>query len=69
MTRKPLSTKTIRNVHRRKKCHLCKCKLTRFEGSIHHIIPIEKGGTNRYSNLMLLCESCHKKIHKEGGNG
>jgi hypothetical protein len=29
----------------------------------HHITPLSKGGSNRLSNLVLLCESCHKKEH------
>ncbi|NLE27797.1 MAG: hypothetical protein GX625_21165 [Clostridiaceae bacterium] len=31
---------------------------------IHHVVPRSKGGTNRLDNLVLLCEKCHKKIHK-----
>ncbi len=35
---------------------------------VHHKIPLSKGGTNDYSNLMSLCTSCHSAITaKEGG--
>ncbi len=30
---------------------------------VHHITPLSKGGSNKLSNLVLLCESCHKKEH------
>ncbi|MGG3443836.1 HNH endonuclease [Bacillus nitratireducens] len=30
---------------------------------IHHIVPLAKGGTNRVSNLVMLCLECHGKIH------
>jgi hypothetical protein len=29
----------------------------------HHVIPLSKGGTNRLSNLRLLCERCHQQEH------
>lgn len=30
---------------------------------IHHIVPLAFGGTNRLSNLVRLCSSCHSKAH------
>ena len=30
---------------------------------IHHTVPLAKGGTNRISNLVMLCLECHGKIH------
>ena len=32
---------------------------------VHHIIPLGKGGSNRLDNLILLCEKCHKQIHRK----
>lgn len=29
----------------------------------HHKISLSRGGSNRLENLILLCESCHKKQH------
>ena len=31
--------------------------------SIHHIIPLSKGGTNEYTNLLLVRKEAHKLIH------
>ncbi len=30
---------------------------------VHHILPLNQGGTNVESNLISLCHSCHMKIH------
>lgn len=32
-------------------------------GQHHHIIPMVYGGSNSASNMVLLCEKCHIKIH------
>lgn len=29
----------------------------------HHIIQIQKGGTNGHHNLVLLCNPCHAEVH------
>lgn len=46
-------------------CPVCKENLvfTEEQRHIHHIIPREKGGGNHPSNLMMLHQSCHNKIH------
>ena len=30
---------------------------------LHHITPLSRGGSNKISNLELLCEDCHSKEH------
>lgn len=30
---------------------------------VHHVLPISLGGNNEYSNLITLCNPCHKKAH------
>lgn len=30
---------------------------------LHHIKPLSKGGSNKITNLILLCENCHSKEH------
>lgn len=29
----------------------------------HHIVPLGRGGSNRLSNLVLLCRDCHDAAH------
>lgn len=29
----------------------------------HHIVPVSQGGDNRLSNIVPLCNECHKKAH------
>lgn len=43
-------------------CQICGAKHIRLE--VHHIVYRSKGGTDDEDNLITLCESCHKKIHK-----
>ena len=35
---------------------------------VHHIVPLSRGGTNQFTNLMSLCQSCHTKTHYELGD-
>lgn len=35
---------------------------------VHHLVPLSKGGTNKWENLMSLCKSCHTKKHLELGD-
>ena len=37
-------------------------RLTPME-EVHHILPVNRGGSNDDSNLMSLCHSCHQWIH------
>lgn len=32
----------------------------------HHIVPVAQGGTNRWENLMPLCEGCHARRTRRG---
>jgi 5-methylcytosine-specific restriction endonuclease McrA len=35
----------------------------RFWGDVHHIIPLQAGGKDEWSNMTLLCNGCHKEVH------
>ena len=50
-------------------CERClsKGKYTPME-EVHHIIPVNRGGSNDDSNLMSLCRSCHEQMHIELGD-
>lgn len=43
-------------------CQICGAKHTKLE--VHHIVYRSKGGTDDEDNLITLCETCHKKVHK-----
>jgi RNA-directed DNA polymerase len=46
------------------KCPVCGDTLFNNEEiQLHHTIPKNKGGTDRYSNLTLLHLFCHQQIH------
>ena len=30
---------------------------------VHHILPVDRGGSHADENLMSLCNSCHAKVH------
>ena len=50
-------------------CEMClkEGRLTPVE-EVHHIIPVSRGGSNDFSNLMSLCQSCHTKLHHDLGD-
>ena len=43
-------------------CQCCKTKKGTLH--VHHIIYRSQGGSDEESNLITLCETCHKKLHK-----
>ena len=50
-----------RDQHR---CQAPGCTNTRFL-EIHHIKPLQNGGTNDLENLVTLCSSCHRLRHRD----
>lgn len=50
-------------------CERClkKGRITPVE-EVHHILPVNRGGTNEESNLMSVCKRCHNQIHIELGD-
>ncbi|MGA1846219.1 RNA-guided endonuclease IscB [Deferribacter abyssi] len=47
-------------------CRLCKNKTKNKVLEVHHLIPRNKGGTDKPDNLITLCRTCHKLIHEKG---
>ena len=45
----------------RRHCKNCGAHGTRLD--VHHVVPINVGGTNNLGNLLTLCFKCHQKIH------
>ena len=43
------------------KCRHCP---SRKDLQVHHIVPLEKGGTDDLSNLLTLCDECHKTLNQ-----
>lgn len=33
--------------------------------TLHHIVPLSWGGISSEDNVITLCETCHRKVHKE----
>jgi hypothetical protein len=48
------------------KCQRCQNNLldSNLVPEIHHKLPVYLGGSNKKSNLVLVCQPCHKFIHK-----
>ena len=42
-------------------CELCCARDTKLD--VHHVIPVEEGGTDDQDNLVCLCRHCHQTIH------
>lgn len=50
-----------------KACEMPKCNNDPYE--VHHIKYLEDGGTDAYSNLIVLCSNCHKDAHGKNPTG
>ena len=47
-------------------CFDDKCKIcgSNHKLNIHHIIPLALDGKNNINNITVLCEKCHRDIHR-----
>jgi len=50
------------------RCRGAGCGSARFL-SVHHKVPRAAGGTNDPDNLITLCGSCHRAVHRHGPRG
>lgn len=41
----------------------CNCRAEDQTLDCHHVVPIGSGGTNRLTNLKIVCRHCHELIH------
>lgn len=46
-------------------CQMCGKSVKEKKINLHHIVPKSQGGTDRSSNLALLHETCHNKLHRQ----
>ena len=46
-------------------CRICGENGRQLELHVHHIIPIDKYGSNHKNNLITLCHKCHNKQHPD----
>lgn len=46
------------------RCQHCGRREGNADLHVHHIRPVEKGGTNDLENLTTLCLLCHNKLHR-----
>ncbi len=48
------------------KCFMIDCNFG-YGSEVHHIQPLSRGGTNNFSNLIILCKVCHNinKLHSK----
>ena len=67
MTEKEIRTEFNRESFRRmlKQELGCQCVNCGSEDNVqyHHIVPVALGGTNRVTNIVPLCYSCHRAAH------
>jgi len=45
------------------RCQAAGCRNTRFL-QVHHLVPLEFGGTDEVKNLATLCRECHRWVHE-----
>jgi len=60
-----LHNRKIYNLEFKQQCGNCK---TVDNLQIHHIVPLALGGTNNTTNMVVVCEMCHGKIHGNTNN-
>ena len=41
-------------------CYVCLCRAVQW----HHIVQLSMGGVDSHLNLVPLCHSCHKRVHR-----
>ena len=66
--RNPIITRLLKQLHNLN-CQLCGCEFFYKKGrrarysEIHHIKELSKGGSQATENCLVLCDTCHSKMH------
>lgn len=42
-------------------CQWCECSLTPETATTDHLVPLSRGGSNRWDNLCLACVGCNRR--------
>jgi 5-methylcytosine-specific restriction endonuclease McrA len=42
------------------RCRSCGCSTPPRFGAVDHVVPLYLGGSSSVSNLVLLCDDCHR---------
>lgn len=50
----------------RHRCANCRASGPDVTLDVHHVVPRGRGGSDRMSNLVLLCRRCHDAAHGKG---
>ena len=56
-------SKISRLVSQKAKCHITQQPLIKGEIATHHIVPVSKGGTDEYENVIIIQSQVHDIIH------
>lgn len=63
MSNRNISYLNLRDEVLRRYDNKCACCKREVRLEIHHIVPVSLGGSDEITNLVPLCESCHKAAH------
>jgi hypothetical protein len=61
----PNKTREAVKVRDRSRCLNCGADGEDVKLDVHHIVPRGQGGSDRMSNLVLLCRQCHEAAHEK----
>lgn len=59
------ATREAIKIRDRNQCMNCGDSGEETSLDLHHIVPRGQGGSDRISNLILLCRQCHEAAHEE----
>lgn len=52
------------------RCAVCGAPLGRDDAyDAHHQVPVAAGGANSLENCLLVCEDCHRDLHRGARHG